>query len=86
MLETNGTLKIANVGDCGLRAIRGGAVAYSSFVLVAILFLPFFSFKIEVTLIICSTFRPNNFFHISTRTLFRLSLPAELRSGWANIP
>ncbi|KAG6737096.1 hypothetical protein POTOM_059912 [Populus tomentosa] len=35
MLETNGTLKIANVGDCGLRAIRGGAVAYFSFVLLS---------------------------------------------------
>ena len=24
MLEKNGTLRIANVGDCGLRVIRGG--------------------------------------------------------------
>jgi len=26
MLEKNGTLKIANVGDCGLRLIRNGNI------------------------------------------------------------
>ncbi|PNT57122.1 hypothetical protein POPTR_001G282500v4 [Populus trichocarpa] len=30
MLETNGTLKIANVGDCGLRAIRGDRIIFST--------------------------------------------------------
>lgn len=33
-----------------------------------------------------STYRSNNFFHVSTRTLFRLSLSAELWGGWPNIP
>lgn len=31
-------------------------------------------------------FRSNNFFHTSTRTLFWLSLSAELRGCWPNIP
>ncbi|KAH1196965.1 hypothetical protein AAZV13_18G053200 [Glycine max] len=30
MLEKNGTLKIANVGDCGLRLIRNGHVVFST--------------------------------------------------------
>ncbi|XP_050367476.1 probable protein phosphatase 2C 26 [Argentina anserina] len=30
MLERNGILKIANVGDCGLRVIRGGKVYFST--------------------------------------------------------
>ncbi|TKY47207.1 phosphatase 2C 1 [Spatholobus suberectus] len=30
MLEKNGTLKIANVGDCGLRVIRNGHVIFST--------------------------------------------------------
>ncbi|XP_077233066.1 protein phosphatase 2C family protein [Tasmannia lanceolata] len=30
MLEKNGTLKIANVGDCGLRVLRGGQVIFST--------------------------------------------------------
>ncbi|KAF7816168.1 putative protein phosphatase 2C 26 isoform X1 [Senna tora] len=30
MLEKNGTLKIANVGDCGLRVIREGRVIFST--------------------------------------------------------
>uniref|UniRef100_A0A7N0TGR1 Protein phosphatase n=1 Tax=Kalanchoe fedtschenkoi TaxID=63787 RepID=A0A7N0TGR1_KALFE len=30
MLENNGTLKIANVGDCGLRIIRGGQIVFST--------------------------------------------------------
>lgn len=30
MLETNGTLKIANVGDCGLRVIRGDRIIFST--------------------------------------------------------
>ncbi|KAK7301667.1 hypothetical protein RJT34_12538 [Clitoria ternatea] len=30
MLEKNGTLKIANVGDCGLRVIRNGRVIFST--------------------------------------------------------
>ncbi|KAL7152224.1 hypothetical protein ABFS83_04G082700 [Erythranthe nasuta] len=30
MLERNGTLKIANVGDCGLRVIRKGQIVYST--------------------------------------------------------
>lgn len=29
MLERNGTLKIANVGDCGVKVIRKGDIAYS---------------------------------------------------------
>ncbi|XP_058198779.1 probable protein phosphatase 2C 1 isoform X2 [Rhododendron vialii] len=31
MLERNGTLKIANVGDCGLRVIRKGQIIFSTF-------------------------------------------------------
>ncbi|KAB5520612.1 hypothetical protein DKX38_024931 [Salix brachista] len=49
MLEANGKLKIANVGDCGLRVIRGGSVAYFLFVLVAVLFVPFIFPKIELS-------------------------------------
>ncbi|XP_015573022.1 probable protein phosphatase 2C 26 isoform X2 [Ricinus communis] len=30
MLERNGMLKIANVGDCGLRVIRGGRIIFST--------------------------------------------------------
>ncbi|XP_058075473.1 probable protein phosphatase 2C 1 isoform X7 [Magnolia sinica] len=30
MLEKNGTLKIANVGDCGLRVLRKGQVVFST--------------------------------------------------------
>ncbi|KAL9169518.1 hypothetical protein ABFS82_04G084100 [Erythranthe guttata] len=30
MLERNGTLKIANVGDCGLRVVRKGQIVYST--------------------------------------------------------
>uniref|UniRef100_A0A2P2KZW7 Protein phosphatase n=2 Tax=Rhizophora mucronata TaxID=61149 RepID=A0A2P2KZW7_RHIMU len=30
MLERNGTLKVANVGDCGLRVIRGGQTVFST--------------------------------------------------------
>ena len=47
MLEANGKLKIANVGDCGLRVIRGGSVAYFLFVLVAVPFVPVFSLKLR---------------------------------------
>ncbi|CAN1784664.1 Probable protein phosphatase 2C 26 [Linum perenne] len=30
MLERNGTLKVANVGDCGLKLIRGGQIIFST--------------------------------------------------------
>ncbi|CAN0897406.1 Probable protein phosphatase 2C 26 [Linum grandiflorum] len=30
MLERNGTLKVANVGDCGLKLIRGGQIVFST--------------------------------------------------------
>lgn len=86
ILERHGILKIANVGDCGLKVIREGNM--QSLCLSILAYLPLFQFGspvVQIALNSRSVYRPSSFFHISTRTLLWLSLPTKLRGSWTNI-
>lgn len=86
MLEKNGILRVANVGDCGLRLIRKGKL-YRIF--HGLLIFPIVLWKIcNVSFYLFPSFYwPEQIiFATSPRTFFWLSLPVELYYKWSNIP
>lgn len=72
MLERSGILKIASVGDCGLRIIRHGYNFYSYLLehFMALIILPFIFCDMKIRGLVALLNRSGNFFLFSSRTLF----------------